>query len=145
MSQNSLHMHIILYLTQSFPSIGTDPSRIFQEMGADWTIGQLSLKYMRDSTIHGVRYISHGSKAAGEVFSWACVFAFIIYNLVVDIGRVYRRDNVIATNIIVRPIEEVPFPAIVIDVGEPIDPLGIVRKSSNVVREESFPSEGMYV
>ena len=52
-------------------------------------------------------------------------------------------ESPIETSISLRPVDEVPFPAIIIDVGDSVDPLGFVRASHNMVNESNIPKKGM--
>ena len=46
------------------------------------------------------------------------------------------------THISLRSLDEVPFPAIVINNGGGIDPLGHIRNSGNIVDEDDIQTEG---
>ena len=52
------------------------------------------------------------------------------------------RDNPIVTSISIRPIGQVPFPAVVVDLGDSVDPMGFVRASQNMVDESNIPKKG---
>ena len=49
----------------------------------------------------------------------------------------------IVTRIGLRPEGDVPFPGLVVNVGRPIDPLGFVRKSKDMVTWEDLQEEGI--
>ena len=42
-----------------------------------------------------------------------------------------------------RPIDKVPFPAVIIDNGRPQDPMGYIKHSKDIVTEEDAWGEGM--
>ena len=46
------------------------------------------------------------------------------------------------TIINLRPLEEVPFPSVILNTGGSIDPMGFVRRSGDMIKEEDFPKEG---
>ena len=46
------------------------------------------------------------------------------------------------TVISLRPIDSVPFPAVILNTGGSIDPMGYVRHSGDIIKEDDFPEEG---
>ena len=52
--------------------------------------------------------------------------------------------NKIQTTISLMPIEDVPFPLVILDAGLDPDPMGFVKKSRNMLNEEDFDQEGSY-
>ena len=50
--------------------------------------------------------------------------------------------NPVETSVSLRAAEEVPFPAVVLDMGDAVDPLGFVRASRNVGDEDTVPQPG---
>ena len=75
---------------------------------------------------------------------WIFFLSVIVGSFFSDVDRNQRflRENPIDTTISLRPMEEVPFPAIIIDVGDPVDPMGYVRASHNMVEESKIPRKG---
>ena len=48
----------------------------------------------------------------------------------------------IETSISLRPAGDVPFPMVVVNSGGPIDPMGFVRDTRNIVTENDVPRKG---
>ena len=72
------------------------------------------------------------------------MFVLAVYKLSTDILAHLNgiKGDEIETNIRLWPIDLVPFPAIIISSGEPIDPLGYVRNSHNIVNASEIKEEG---
>ena len=74
---------------------------------------------------------------------WILFLLIISWRFAEDLNS-YRRslaEHPIETSISLRPVDEVPFPAVIIDVGDSIDPLGLVRESQNMVDESNIPRQ----
>ena len=69
------------------------------------------------------------------------VIATVLYNLSGDIGKVLEVSN-LHTDISLVPINEVPFPAIIVDLGGEVDPVGYISTSKDIGHEDGFPKEG---
>ena len=72
------------------------------------------------------------------------MFVLAVYKLTTDVlGHLNGiKENEVETNLRLWPIDLVPFPAIIISSGEPIDPLGYVRHSHNMVNASEIKEEG---
>ena len=70
--------------------------------------------------------------------------AFIAYNITRDISPLIASLSRVDTDVSIelRPVSEVPFPAIIVDLGNAIDPMGFMRNSKDMVTEEDIPDEG---
>ena len=53
--------------------------------------------------------------------------------------------NTQRTDIRLRPSSEVPFPAVIINAGGAVDPMGYVRHSKDIVTDSEFLDEGSAV
>ena len=52
------------------------------------------------------------------------------------------RINPIQTTLSLTPIDEVPFPTVVLDAGSIVDPMSFIRNSQNLMKDEDFDKEG---
>ena len=50
----------------------------------------------------------------------------------------------ISTQIGLRPVEDVPFPAVLIDLGRPGDPMGYLKYTGDIVGPNEIPKEGSF-
>lgn len=83
---------------------------------------------------------------AVERLSWICFFCIIGYPLVTEIAGIVSEFDaiVIDTDLSLRPLEAIPFPAVIINTGGAIDPLGYVRHSQEVATEADLPERGHF-
>ena len=72
---------------------------------------------------------------------WIFFLSLILTKFADDIASYQKSlvESPIDTSISLRPIDLVPFPAVTVDVGDSIDPLGFVRASQNMVDESYIP------
>ena len=49
----------------------------------------------------------------------------------------------IRTKISLRPTEDSPFPAVIVDLSEMPDPMGYIKKSGNMVTWDQLPQKGV--
>lgn len=77
---------------------------------------------------------------------WLSTLALLIYSLTTELLGSFQAskeaENEIDTSISLQPIGEVDFPSVVISSGGPIDPLGFVTNTKNMVTEEELPERG---
>ena len=68
----------------------------------------------------------------------------MIYSLVTELTNVFKSDQEkqVTTSISLIPIDQVPFPTIVLSAGGPINPLGFVTHSHNLVTEADLQERG---
>ena len=109
--------------------------------------------FMGETTIHGIRYLAQASKVQPHIqvkslliknfpfqfhferCLWCIGFALIIHTMRSDIMN-YLDDikfNPIQTTVSLVPIDQVPFPAVIIDAGDPVDPYGYIKQSKDMV------------
>ena len=79
-----------------------------------------------------------------ERLVWMVVITLTALNLIVNIVPTIRTffGTTIDTTISLRKMEEVPFPAVIIDLGEPVDHMGFIRDSKNMAVESDIPLNG---
>ena len=79
-----------------------------------------------------------------ERLMWLAAISFVLYLMqdTVKLSLAHYSVNRIRTVLSLVPIEEVPFPLVVIDAGEDPDPMGFVRRSQNMVGEEDVDADG---
>ena len=58
----------------------------------------------------------------------------------------FRQNNryEIAESIRLIPAEEVPFPTVLVDAGDNLDPMGYVKAAKSMVGEEDIDEKGMW-
>ena len=78
---------------------------------------------------------------------WALILAgvisFSVYSIVVNLTSM--EEYVFNTEISLRPISEVPFPAVIIDNNDLNDPMAKTKTSGNIVTMEQLPQEGDFM
>ena len=78
-----------------------------------------------------------------ERITWTLVFLLVGSYLGRDfahqISDLTSRD--IITSISLRDIDKVPFPAILVNTGGAVDPLGYIRQSGNALTEQDFKDD----
>ena len=77
---------------------------------------------------------------------WLAVLLLVASNLFVEIRDIIglASHSRIATKIGLRPVQEVPFPAIIIDFGRPADPMGYLKYTRDIVEAKDIPNQGMF-
>ena len=73
---------------------------------------------------------------------WILLIILVFYGLSVEIKSVLEVDG-LERDIGLVPIGEVPFPAIIVDLGGEVDPVGYIAASKDIVNEHAFPKEGI--
>ena len=73
------------------------------------------------------------------------ILSLVVPNLYLEILDIVHlsAQREIVTMVGLRPIDEVPFPAVIIDNGRPQDPMGYIKHSKDIVTEEDAWGEGM--
>ena len=86
-------------------------------------------------------------QASLERVLWCLIFVGALYGLSHHLSDAFKENRKsqgsIVTRIGLRTEGDVPFPGLVINVGRPIDPLGFVRKSKDMVTWEDLQEEGI--
>ena len=63
---------------------------------------------------------------------------------ILAIGHITTENNdTLESSISLIPISEVPFPAIAIDPGPNFEPLALIKKSGDMIREEKLDPDGI--
>lgn len=72
-----------------------------------------------------------------------CVVAifYLVRHATNEVASINAKEE--ETVISLRPLEQVPFPAVILNLGGSIDPMGYVRNSGDAVKEEDFPEQGI--
>ena len=78
-----------------------------------------------------------------EVIIWTVGFGFIIFALFSTFSEHFkeRNQNMFRSDILLVPLEQVPFPVITVDIGHSLDPMGIVRKSQEAFTHKALTSD----
>ena len=86
-------------------------------------------------------------KVHGERLFWISVLCVVFYNAYVDLYVLFGlfQRNSVSDSIHLRPMDQVPFPAVIINTGGPINPMGFVENSFEVVSEQELLQEGVPV
>ena len=133
-------------------------------------IGSHVVQYMDESTLHGISYIATASKVSISFLNvfftywysklfvlckplqfliertfWVSTFILVLVSLSNELANVFHaaQELKLVTSISLKPIDEVPFPTLVLSSGGPIDPLGFVANSQNLVLEDDLPLDSM--
>ena len=79
-----------------------------------------------------------------ERLTWLVILTLTASYLVRDMALFFERfrSKNTQTHISLRSLEQVPFPAIVINNGGGIDPMGHIRNSGNILSEDGIQTEG---
>ena len=72
---------------------------------------------------------------------WILIIILVLYGLSMEIKSALVAQEM-ETDIDLVPIEEVPFPAIIVDLGGEVDPVGYIADSKDIANEDIFANEG---
>ena len=81
-----------------------------------------------------------------EQLAWTLALALVAILLYQEISSYFAfiTDNPVVTSVSLRPAGEVAFPAVVVDAGDAVDPLGFVRASRNAGDEANVAKPGLH-
>ena len=85
------------------------------------TVSQSVNEYLESTTIHGFSYLSSSGRNVLVKFGWAIIIStcFTLAALLIQQSIEEATLNPVMTNVETIPIQQVPFPAITINSGEP--------------------------
>ena len=76
-----------------------------------------------------------------EKIIWIVLIVLVLYSLSTDI-RSALEIGALETDISLVPIDEIPFPAIIVDLSGEVDPVGYIAASKDIAHEDGFNKEG---
>ena len=77
-----------------------------------------------------------------ERLIWVAILTSITFYLTSNTLRQLLDVPTIVTQISLRSLDLVPFPAILVNTGGPIDPMGFIRNSGDMLGEGDVPEKG---
>lgn len=95
--------------------------------------------YLRETTVHGVRYVAEGKNFFERLFWIGFITAGFIssgYMLTQSMNESYY--NPILTTIDTTSVKNVPFPAVTVDAGRILNPWGYVEKIGDLVQMDCY-------
>ena len=111
-----------------------------QIMSLKETIVNRVTEYLESTTIHGFSYLTGGRHVCERV-AWLIIIGtcFTLAALLIHQSIEEANQNPVMTNVESIPLQDIPFPAITINIGDP-DPLGYAEKAFNgLIFDQGLP------
>ena len=104
------------------------------------TIASRVTEYLESTTIHGFSYLTGGRHICERV-TWLIIIGtcFTLAALLIHQSIEEANQNPVMTNVESIPLQDIPFPAITINIGDP-DPLGYAENTFNgLIFDQGLP------